>query len=83
MRPRTKADNQARLNAILTRLDEMFPNVTCVLDHSTPWGLLVATILNAQCMDERVNKVAPALNESSASTRASRETTNSRPMRFA
>ena len=39
MRPRTKADKQARLNAILTRLDEMFPNVTCALDHSTPWEL--------------------------------------------
>ena len=61
MRPRTKADKQARLNAILTRLDEMFPNVTCALDHSTPWELLVATILSAQCTDERVNKVTPAL----------------------
>ena len=61
MRPRTKADKQARLNAILATLDEMFPNVTCALDHSTPWELLVATILSAQCTDERVNKVTPAL----------------------
>ncbi len=61
MRPRTKADKQARLTAILTKLDEMFPSVTCALDHSTPWELLVATILSAQCTDERVNKVTPAL----------------------
>ena len=61
MRPRNKADKQARLTAILATLDEMFPNVSCALDHSTPWELLVATILSAQCTDERVNKVTPAL----------------------
>ncbi len=61
MRPRTKADKQARLDAILATLDRIFPNVTCALDHSSPWELLVATILSAQCTDERVNKVTPAL----------------------
>ncbi len=61
MRPRTKADKQARLDAILATLDKMFPNVNCALDHSSPWELLVATILSAQCTDERVNKVTPAL----------------------
>lgn len=39
----------------------MFPNVTCALHHSSPWELLVATILSAQCTDERVNKVTPGL----------------------
>jgi len=39
----------------------MFPNVTCALHHSNPWELLVATILSAQCTDERVNKVTPGL----------------------
>lgn len=39
----------------------MFPDVTCALHHSNPWELLVATILSAQCTDERVNKVTPGL----------------------
>lgn len=39
----------------------MFPNVTCALHHRTPWELLVATILSAQCTDKRVNMVTPAL----------------------
>ncbi|MCX6612871.1 MAG: endonuclease III [Acidobacteria bacterium] len=61
MPPRSKADKQARLNQILAVLDEMYPNVTCALHHTNPWELLVATILSAQCTDERVNKVTPAL----------------------
>jgi len=60
-RPRTKAEKQARLNQILAVLDDMYPNVTCALHHTNPWELLVATILSAQCTDERVNKVTPAL----------------------
>jgi endonuclease III len=39
----------------------MYPNVTCALHHNTPWELLVATILSAQCTDERVNQVTPKL----------------------
>lgn len=39
----------------------MFPNVTCALHHTNAWELLVATILSAQCTDERVNKVTPGL----------------------
>ncbi len=61
MPPRSKADKQARLNQILAVLDDMYPNVTCALHHTNPWELLVATILSAQCTDERVNKVTPAL----------------------
>jgi len=60
-RPRTKAARQERLNAILAHLDAMYPNVTCALHHNNPWELLVATILSAQCTDERVNMVTPAL----------------------
>lgn len=60
-RPRTKAARQERLNAILAHLDAMYPNVTCALHHTNPWELLVATILSAQCTDERVNMVTPAL----------------------
>jgi len=39
----------------------MFPNATCALVHSSPWELLVATILSAQCTDKRVNEVTPGL----------------------
>ena len=39
----------------------MYPNVTCALEHSSPWELLVATILSAQCTDKRVNMVTPGL----------------------
>lgn len=42
-------------------LDEMYPNAHCELDFSTPLELLVAVILSAQCTDERVNEVTPAL----------------------
>jgi endonuclease-3 len=50
-----------RIAAILKALDESYPNVECALTHSTPWELLVATILSAQCTDVRVNMVTPEL----------------------
>ncbi len=60
-KPKNKAERQARVTAILKTLDEMYPNVTCALIHRTPWELLVATILSAQCTDVRVNLVTPGL----------------------
>jgi len=39
----------------------MYPDATCALIHSSPWELLVATILSAQCTDKRVNEVTPGL----------------------
>ena len=39
----------------------MYPDVTCALTHGSPWELLVATILSAQCTDKRVNEVTPGL----------------------
>lgn len=60
-RPRTAAERHARLLLILERLDLRYPNVTCALHHNDAWQLLVATILSAQCTDERVNKVTPGL----------------------
>lgn len=60
-RPRSKAEKKARLQEILVILDELYPNVTCALHHTNAWELLVATILSAQCTDERVNKVTPGL----------------------
>ena len=50
-----------RVAAILKGLDEAYPDVECALVHSSPWELLVATILSAQCTDVRVNMVTPAL----------------------
>ncbi len=50
-----------RAHEILLRLKLLYPDATCSLNYSTPLQLLVATILSAQCTDERVNKVTPAL----------------------
>jgi endonuclease-3 len=47
--------------AILKRLKRAYPDAHCALDHRTPFELLVATILSAQCTDARVNLVTPAL----------------------
>jgi endonuclease III len=60
-KPKTQAERKARIDTILKMLDEMYPNVTCALIHRTPWELLVATILSAQCTDKRVNEVTPGL----------------------
>lgn len=42
-------------------LKEAYPDATCSLDFTTPFELVVAVALSAQCTDERVNKVTPAL----------------------
>lgn len=52
---------KTRSHDIFTLLTELYPDATCSLDYETPVQLLVATILSAQCTDERVNKVTPAL----------------------
>jgi len=61
--PKLKTDytSPARLNKIFAALDKLFPQATCALTHDNPFQLLVATILSAQCTDERVNKVTPEL----------------------
>jgi len=45
----------------MAKLAKQHPNADTELDYSTPYELLVATILSAQCTDERVNQVTPAL----------------------
>ena len=50
-----------RLRKIFLELDRLFPQAQCALHHANPFQLLVATILSAQCTDERVNKVTPGL----------------------
>lgn len=59
--PRSKAERAERLRQILDILAERYPHPQCALDHETPFQLLVATILSAQCTDERVNMVTPHL----------------------
>ncbi len=50
-----------RVRAILEKLDEAYPGVTCALIHKNPFELLVSTILSAQCTDVRVNQVTRGL----------------------
>ena len=50
-----------RVAAILKGLDEAYPKAECALHHRSPWELLMATILSAQCTDARVNMVTPEL----------------------
>ena len=57
----TPRDRKARAARILEILDELFPAPAMPLDHGDPYQLLVAVILSAQCTDERVNQVTPAL----------------------
>lgn len=54
-------DIQARTNEIIKRLRKAYPDAHCALDHSNPFELLIATILSAQCTDERVNIVTATL----------------------
>lgn len=57
----SKTNLRARALRIYEVLGERYPDAKCALDFRTPFELLVATILSAQCTDERVNKVTPAL----------------------
>jgi len=52
---------QNRVRVIVRRLHQAHPDAQCALHHKNPLQLLVATILSAQCTDERVNLVTPAL----------------------
>jgi endonuclease III len=57
-RPRTP---KGRTREVAARLADEYPEAICELDHSSPYELLAATILSAQCTDARVNMVTPAL----------------------
>jgi endonuclease-3 len=50
-----------RTGQILDLLEEAHPEARCALDYGNPFELVAATILSAQCTDERVNQVTPAL----------------------
>jgi endonuclease III len=58
---RPDAELAARARKIARALAAEYPDARCMLDHADAFQLLVATILAAQCTDERVNKVTPAL----------------------
>ncbi len=53
--------NPTRVAAILRALDKLYPEADCELIRNDPFQLLCATILSAQCTDERVNQVTPTL----------------------
>ena len=52
-----------RVNYIQEKLQKLYPETPVPLDHKDPYTLLVAVLLSAQCTDERVNTVTPALFE--------------------
>jgi len=51
------------INKFLEILKNAYPDATCSLDFQTPFQMVVAVMLSAQCTDERVNKVTPTLFE--------------------
>ena len=58
----SKKEQQARIQAILAELDRQYgTEYRCYLNYETPWQLLFATIMSAQCTDERVNIVTKDL----------------------
>jgi endonuclease III len=57
----TDAERAARARRVARALADAYPDAWCALRHDDAWQLLVATILSAQCTDERVNMVTPGL----------------------
>lgn len=60
-KPVSSPDHRTRVREIAKTLQRTMHNPEMELDHRSPWELLVATILSAQCTDQRVNQVTPAL----------------------
>jgi endonuclease-3 len=63
-------DKKKRTKKIIGLLKQNYPDAKCSLDFATPHQLLVATILSAQCTDERVNQVTPDLFRKYADVKA-------------
>jgi len=57
----TKEQLRVRVGQIIRALKKSYPQATCALNHASPFELLIATILSAQCTDERVNIVTANL----------------------
>lgn len=64
-KPRRRAgvllEDKSRARTLYQKLRRLYPDARCALEHRNAFELLVATILSAQCTDERVNKVTPGL----------------------
>ncbi|MFQ5690925.1 MAG: endonuclease III [Gemmatimonadota bacterium] len=60
-RVETSEERRARAREISRLLAEAYPDLSLSLDYASPLELIVATILSAQCTDERVNRVTPEL----------------------
>jgi endonuclease-3 len=56
-----REDERRRMSIVLRRLRRAYPDAGIALHFRTPWELLVATVLSAQCTDVRVNQVTPGL----------------------
>src|SRR3954463_12980263 len=54
-------EKRSRVKTLIKKLEKAYPDAHCALHHRNPFELLVATILSAQCTDEKVNQVTPAL----------------------
>lgn len=61
MRRESTEAKRSRARRVVRKLHGIYPDATCALRHADPLELLVATILSAQCTDERVNQVTPKL----------------------
>lgn len=57
----TPAERAKRARAVARGLARTYPDAWCELDYDSPWQLVVATILSAQCTDKMVNQVTPGL----------------------
>ena len=76
MSPDSRRESEKkRLRSILRSLDRLFPDPKCELDYDTPYQLLVAVILSAQCTDVRVNMVTPPLFQAFPDAHAMAEAT--------
>ena len=52
---------QEKVEFVINKLEELYPEAPIPLDHKDPYTLLIAVLLSAQCTDERVNKITPSL----------------------
>lgn len=59
--PSSLAQRREQAARVLERLKNDYPDAECALENETPFELLIATILSAQCTDARVNMVTPEL----------------------
>lgn len=75
-------DRRGRADKIRALLDEYIPAPSIPLDHGTPFQLLVAVILSAQCTDARVNMVTPALFAKAPDAHAMAKLTSAQIMPF-